>query len=239
MVGNIRTDLLGRFATRCIPIGSCPPATGMKCIPRGASVRSRRGAISVFAKPLADLHFFVPDGPEPVDQQIFGSFHPGASDNEKSALKILQIKILGAFDGFLMVLQSSEERCALRLGRAGMELRGIGLSDVDWILSAGYRRVCIERSAIIDRVNSRAVKGIPSDAFQFLPILEQQRLGNQPADYLWVGGIEDVLGLTDEIDCLGDFGQAENSRFQFFAEDCTLMTGEFEILIRLQRKLVR
>ena len=54
---------------------------------------------------LADFHFLVPDGTEPINEQVFRSLHPCAADDKIAALEVAEIEIVCAADGAVVILE--------------------------------------------------------------------------------------------------------------------------------------
>ena len=116
VLSNVRADLHdGLFAGRIFFRG-CPSPAGVQRIPWRALVRTRIRAVSMFAEALAYFHFLVPDGPKPINEEVFRSLHPCATDDEITALEVAKIEIIRASDGTVVVLEPGVKRHSLFLG---------------------------------------------------------------------------------------------------------------------------
>jgi len=63
----------------------------MNRVPGRAFIFPRAGAVAMFAESVANLHFIVPNRLEPINEQVFGRFHPRAADNQIAAIEIGEV----------------------------------------------------------------------------------------------------------------------------------------------------
>lgn len=64
----------------------------------------------MLAEALADFRFLVPDGTEPINEEVFRSLHPCATHDEIAALEIIEIEVVRASDGADVIFQAGVER---------------------------------------------------------------------------------------------------------------------------------
>jgi len=92
--GDVGTYLCDASTVWRVPVRFCPRPSRMNRVPRRAFIFPRAGAVAVFAEAVANLHFIVPNRLEPIDEQIFGGFHPRTAHYQIATVEISEFEIL-------------------------------------------------------------------------------------------------------------------------------------------------
>ena len=154
----------------------------------------------MLSEPVTNLEFIIPNGLEPINEQILRCLDPCATHDKIATVKIRNVEVFSARKASIVILQPCAEACSLLLWGECMQGIGVSFSDVNRVILSRDWLVAIECASVVDRVNARAIKRLLNRIFQQFSVLKQQRPSNDVANYLWACWIEYVFGLSNLIE---------------------------------------